>query len=81
MISAYLEDKKKVCIAELWVRALNGDLTKMTRKDSNDLVLIMQSIEGWERGPVARFSGYGRQVSWLRKPGLIAVPDDEDNPF
>lgn len=81
MISAYLEDKKKVCIAELWVRALNCDLTKMTRKDSNDLVLIMQSMEGWERGPVARFSGYGRQVSWLRKPGLIAVPDDEDNPF
>lgn len=81
MIFAYLEDKKKVCIAELWVRALHCELSRMTRKDSNELVLIMQGMEGWEKGKTAKFGEYGTQVAWVRQPGWIPIPDDEDAPF
>ena len=68
LIAAYLEDKRKVCILELWQKALGNDFTKPSRKESNDIVLIMQKMEGWERSLVSeKLPPYGTQRVWIRK--------------
>lgn len=49
MITQYLNDKQDgeyTCIIELWERAL-GETVKPTRKDSNEISLIMQNLPGW----------------------------------
>lgn len=81
MIRDYIADKDKVCIAELWEHALNCELPKMTRKDSNDIALILQGVEEWEKGTTARFDNYGTQVVWKRKEGMIKLKEDPGNPF
>lgn len=70
MIKAYLDDKaegESVCIIELWQEAL-GESFKPTRKDSNELVLIMQSAPGWIKAPsVQRTSRWGVQRCWVKQ--------------
>lgn len=70
MIKAYLDDKaegESVCIIELWQQAL-GESFKPTRKDSNELALIMQSAPGWIKMPsVQRTSRWGRQRCWIKQ--------------
>ena len=52
----------------LWYEALkmSGDL-KPTRKDSNEIALIMQSMAGWERKSTLRFKDYGTQQVWKKE--------------
>lgn len=70
MIKAYLDDKaegESVCIIELWQEAL-GESFKPTRKDSNELALIMQSVPGWIKMPsVQRTSRWGVQRCWVKQ--------------
>lgn len=70
MIKAYLDDKaegESVCIIELWQEAL-GESFKPTRKDSNELALIMQSAPGWIKMPsVQRTSRWGVQRCWVKQ--------------
>lgn len=70
MIKAYLDDKaegESVCIIELWQEAL-GESFKPTRKDSNELALIMQSAPGWIKVPsVQRTSRWGVQRCWVKQ--------------
>lgn len=70
MIKAYLDDKaegESVCIIELWQEAL-GESFKPTRKDSNELALIMQSAPGWIKMPsVQRTSRWGVQRCWIKQ--------------
>lgn len=65
LIEGYLKNKDKVCILELWKYALDNPYTKPTRRESNELVLILQGIKGWEREekPI-RSSEYGLQKFW-----------------
>lgn len=68
MIRAYLEKKTEVCVIEIWQNALDNHSTKPTRKDSNDISLVLQSIDGWERSEKAkRTSEYGIQKMWYNK--------------
>ena len=64
MVKAYLDGKSEgesVCIIELWQQAL-GESFKPTRKDSNELALIMQSAPGWIKVPSVQVtSRWGRQ--------------------
>ena len=68
MIEAYLENKDEVCALELWQEGLqNSVYSKPDRKDSNELILIMQSFHDWERQPKAkRFPSFGLQRYWKR---------------
>ncbi len=68
MIRDFLETKDEVCIPMLWYEALKmrSDL-KPTRKDSNEIALIMQGMEGWIRHPSKRFKDYGTQQSWKKE--------------
>ncbi len=70
MIKTYLDDKaegESVCIIELWQEAL-GESFKPTRKDSNELALIMQSAPGWIKVPsVQRTSRWGVQRCWVKQ--------------
>lgn len=66
MIEKYLEGKNEVCTMELWECAL-GEYYKPTKRDSNEIGLIMQSFEGWEKHPkTRRTEKYGSQRVWIR---------------
>lgn len=68
LIKEYLQDKKRICVLEIWKYALDNEHQKPTRKDSNEISLIMQGMEGWERGKKPeRFGCYGVQRCWHKK--------------
>jgi hypothetical protein len=64
MIENYVKNKDKVCILELWKYALDNEFSKPTRRESNELTLILQSFGGWERGKVEHHSAFGNQLMW-----------------
>lgn len=68
LIQDYLEDKTEICILELWEKALdNGAFVKPTKKDSNEIALIMQNMEGWTKeNKPKRFPCYGVQRYWTK---------------
>lgn len=68
MIEEYLEDKSCVCILEIWQKALNmSEFVKPTKKESNEIALILQSLSGWERQEkTRRLPGYGVQRCWVK---------------
>lgn len=68
MISDYLATHSEVCVLELWRSALKmNDYSKPTKKDSNDISTIMQSMDGWQKSNKAkRFTDYGVQKYWFK---------------
>jgi predicted P-loop ATPase len=75
MITDYLsyKYKDKVCIMELWKYALHNDFSKPTRRESNEITLILQSIGGWERGKIERHNEFGNQMFWYKKPNWVEL--------
>lgn len=70
LIKEYLDFKDEVCIIQLWREALHSDPLKPTRKESQDISLIMQSFPDWEKQPNAKRMGeYGVQKYWKRVSG------------
>jgi predicted P-loop ATPase len=69
MITAYLESKVECCIMEIWVQALKNDFLKPSKKDSNDIALMLQS-QGWESCERKRTAAYGQQRIWRRSEPL-----------
>ena len=65
MVENYVKNKEKVCILELWKYALDNEFSKPTRRESNELTLILQSIGGWERGKVEHHHAFGNQLMWV----------------
>lgn len=76
MIESYLENKNKVCVMELWKVALHNDFSKPTRRDSNEITLILQKIGGWERGKIEYHSEFGNQMFWYRIKQIPIIEDD-----
>lgn len=76
MIKAYLEDPYKtddgelrnrevVCVVELWQNALH-EYGKPSKKDSNEISVIMQSFPEWEKSKVPyKLGKYGNQRCWF----------------
>lgn len=87
LIHDYIEDKDTVCILELWKEALENQYSKPTRKDSNDIALILQATGEWESAnKTERIKDYGVQRVWIRtanknKESLLDKLDDGDLPF
>ena len=79
MITDYLSHKykDKVCIMELWKYALNNEFSKPTRRESNEITLILQSIGGWERGKIERHNEFGNQMFWYRKPNWVELGENQ----
>lgn len=82
MIRSYLDDKYTndsrngnacaVCAIELWQEALK-EYGKPSRKDSNEISIIMQSFTDWEKSKnTYRFAKYGAQRAWF-KSGQIKI--------
>jgi len=72
VIRDYLDKmtNSKVCTKELWDYALHSDDSKfkdMSKKDSNELSLIMDSFDDFERVSSFRTDKYGTQRGWMRK--------------
>lgn len=68
LIMMYLEDKDRTCILDLWRNALKNEFTKPTKKDSNEISVILQSISGWRKlEKVQHFREYGTQKCWVRE--------------
>lgn len=68
LIEYFLIDKNKVCSYQLWHYALNQPtFEKMTRRDSAELSVIMQKIDGWKRAPDRTyFPKFKMQRYWER---------------
>ena len=82
MVEKYLAPKNKedvVCVIELWYKALGNENNKPSRKDSNELSLIMGNIDGWEKIRKVRRTEYGPQVVWEKK--INANLDYSDGPW
>ena len=68
MVENYLKNKKEVCAIELWKNALENEFLKPTRKDSNEISLIMQDISGWAKlEKPRRTNDFGVQRCWVRE--------------
>ena len=66
-IKDYLDMRDKVCIREIWFEALGmPDNALPTRKDSNDIAVIIQSTGEWIRGKAERTERYGVQKVYHR---------------
>lgn len=68
LISDYLATHTEVCILELWKNALKmGEFSKPTKKDSNEIAVILQGMDGWVKAEnVKRFPDYGVQRYWYK---------------
>ena len=77
LIEQYLNDKEKVCLIEVWQRALYQNRSpyypEMTRRDACALSTILCNKLGWSRGNVCDFGNYGRQKAFYRDPPKIAT--------
>ena len=68
LIEDYIKGREKVCVLEIWKNALDNQFSKPTRRESNEITLILQSFKGWERGKkTERSAQYGVQVFWYNK--------------
>lgn len=77
MIEAYLSDKYETCVMDLWQNALDNLYTKPTKKDSNEIGLIMQGLEDWVKlSKAKRTEHYGIQKCWVRD-----LPESEELPL
>lgn len=86
LIENYLVGREKVCILELWQNALSNEYTKPTRRESNELVLILQNIKGWVRSDKnERDTRYGVQRFWHKTAEaqieMLPEIDDDDLNF
>ena len=82
MIEDYLDGKTEICVLELWQNALNmGEFSKPSKKDSNEIGLIMQGFSEWEKQPnPKRFKQFGLQ-KWWRKNGWASESGEEMLPL
>ena len=68
VIEKYINDKDTICVKDIWDNALSGEYPKeCTKKDSSDIVQIMDAFDDWEKVSCIRFQNYGRQRGWRKK--------------
>lgn len=59
--------RDKVCIAEIMSECLGMTESQIDTVKRRRVAKIMDSLEGWARAPMQRYSLYGRQKTWKRK--------------
>jgi len=87
VIENYLSKKDKVCVKMIWDEALAKETNRdCTKKDSSDIVEIMNTFNDWERVNLMRFAAYGQQRGWRKiAPKTIEdlkpIEDNGELPF
>ena len=77
MIVAYLDGKTETCVLDLWKNALHNDASKPSKKESQEIGVIMQGLDGWvKQDKVKRFTDFGVQKWWARVDDFTADVDD-----
>lgn len=67
LISRYLENKNETCILDIWINALGYQFSKPSKKESNEITLILQSMPDWVKADkVKRTTNFGVQRVWVR---------------
>lgn len=79
MIEDYLENKTEICVLELWQEALRmGEYSKPTKKESQEIGLILQSMSGWVKQPYPKkFPVYGNQRWWANEDNSDQIDLDD----
>lgn len=71
VINEYLQDKnvEKTCIKDIWDYVFGYEDKIMTKKDSNEIALIMDTnfTENWVKVNSIRIKNYGIQRGWKKK--------------
>jgi predicted P-loop ATPase len=66
-----LQPRDRVCVLELWVDALGGDVRQLTPLVARELHYIMQTMPGWTRHKKGegklKFGAYGTQRAYVRE--------------
>lgn len=66
-----LEDRDRICAAEIWVECLQGEIRNMKRADAIIINSVLGKIEGFEkRNSSLRFGPYGNVKGGYFKTGL-----------
>ncbi|MBR4306339.1 MAG: hypothetical protein IKT78_05800, partial [Ruminiclostridium sp.] len=66
LIREYLEGKTRVCVLSIWENALKEKFSHPTKKDSTEIGLIMQQMDGWERSKGTIYiENYGAHRGWI----------------
>ena len=84
VIEKYLETQNRVCVKLIWDNAISKDGRECTKKDSSDIVSIMDNFDDWERVSSLRFNEYGIQRGWkkiTKLDDLEPLDDDGQIPF
>jgi predicted P-loop ATPase len=83
IIEKYIKDKFTVCVKDIWDNAITDpDRPRdCTKKDSSDIVQIMDAFSDWEKVSCIRFETYGRQRGWRKKLTEIIPSVDKNLPF
>jgi len=79
MIREYLAGKNindHVCVIEIWQKALREEFSKPSRKDSNEISLIMNNIDGWEKTKSAKSTNWGMQRVWEKQQNAESYRTD-----
>lgn len=74
MIETYLEYKNQACVIELWHNALkNNENSKPSRKDSQEIALMILRIDGWTKflddngiWKTRYFKDFGKQKAFIK---------------
>ena len=84
-INDYLSNKTEICILELWINALGEEYGNPSKKDSNEISLMIQATGEWKKMPtVKRFNvgGVTKPMKyWVRVGEKEAESPSNDNPF
>lgn len=89
LIREYLDEQdengkyihSEVCILELWKNVLSKEssFAKPSRRDSDDIALILSSFDDYEKAPSSkRFPEFGKQRFWAR---IVEEENSFDIPF
>lgn len=65
LIEKFLDGKNETCVAQLYKEALNMQ-NQISRRDSLEIGIIMDNMDGWKRCGRMVFDDYGRQRGWVR---------------
>ncbi|MGL5435603.1 MAG: VapE domain-containing protein, partial [Lachnospiraceae bacterium] len=62
-----LVERDKVCVSEIWIECLGGDLKYLKRIESNEIINTMKLIPGWKRNKsTRRYGPHGTQKGFER---------------
>lgn len=75
LVQTFLDGKYETCVLDIWYNALKmSEFTKPSKKDSQEIGMIMQSIPGWARQEKSkRFSDFGVQRWWAREKEPVKI--------